>query len=327
MPVEPDVDHAIGGKRRVREEPAGQDRAIAELAQRQHGVVARRQLLEAGLSRRAIDHRMRGRRLQAVHRGVYAVGHSVLSTEGRWMAAVLAGGMRAALSHRSAGALWGLRTAGSPLIDVTVPRGPRPRRGIRFHESSVPPDELTALRGIPVTSVPRTLLDLAAILPRQAVERAIEEAEVLRLTDSLSLADMVDRYPRRRGMVAVRAILAVRGAGTGITRSELEARFLSLLDQGGLPRPAVNRSLRLRNGWIEADCVWARQRLIVELDGHAFHSTRAAFDRDRSRDRVLQAEGWRVIRVTWRQLHDETAALVADLRGLLCADGYASSLA
>jgi hypothetical protein len=142
----------------------------------------------------------------------------------------------------------------------------------------VPPDERTALRGIPVTSVPRTLLDLATIVPRQAVERAFEDAEVLRLTDSLSLADLVDRYPGRRGVVAIRALLAVRNAGVAITRSELEERFLVLLDRAGLPRPAVNRSVRLRNGWIEADCVWARQRLIVELDGHAFHSRRAAFE-------------------------------------------------
>lgn len=323
MPAEPYVDHAICGKRRARK-PAGQDGVIAELAQRQHGVVARRQLLQAGLSRRAIDHRMKGRRLQAIHRGIYAVGHSVLSVEGPWMAAVLAGGRAAVVSHRSAGALWGFRHTTSSLVDVTVPTGSRPRRGIRFHESEVPPDELTVRRAIPVTTVPRTLMDLAAVLSRRALERAIEEAEVLRLTGSLSLVDMVDRYPRRRGVVAIRSLLAARNAEVAITRSELEERFLALLDRAALPRPVVNRAVRLGDRWIEADCIWMRERLIVELDGHAFHSTRGAFERDRSRDRALQAHGWKVIRITWRQLRDEAPALVADLRRLLGADGYAS---
>jgi very-short-patch-repair endonuclease len=105
---------------------------------------------------------------------------------------------------------------------------------------------------------------------------------------------------------------------------ELEERFLVLLDQAGLPRPDVNRSVHVSGRWIEGDCVWLPQRMIAELDGHAFHTTAAAFERDRSRDRVLQAAGWRVVRITWRQLHDDSAAVVADLRGLLGADVYPS---
>jgi len=328
MPAESAVDHAIGGERRARgglDGGAGQgDRAIAELAQHQHGLVTREQLLEAGLGRRAIDHRLQRRWLQPIHRGVYAAGHSVLSAEGRWTAAVLAGGRGAVLSQRSAAALWGIRATTSARIDVTVPRWRRPRTGVRFHESEVARDELTTLRGIPVTTVPRTLLDLAAVVEPRVLERAVEQAEVLRLSDALSLVDLVDRYPGRRGLAAIKAILAAQCVGSAITRSELEDRFLALLDQAGLPRPDVNRSVRVRGRWIEGDCVWLPQRMIAELDGHAFHATAAAFERDRSRDRVLQAAGWRVVRITWRQLHDDTAAVVADLCGLLGADGYAS---
>jgi hypothetical protein len=178
-----------------------------------------------------------------------------------------------------------------------VPRSARSRPGIEFHEAAVARDELTTLSCIPVTTVPRTLLDLAAVVSRRDVERAINQAEVLRLSDALSLADLVARYPGRRGIAAVRAILATGGIGSTITRSELEDRFLAFLDRAGLPRPQVNGSVSAGGRWIEGDCVWRARRLIVELDGHAFHTTAAAFERDRSRDRALQAGGWRVVRV------------------------------
>jgi very-short-patch-repair endonuclease len=296
------------------------DLQIAELAERQHGVVARSQLLATGVSRRAIGHRVAQGRLFAVHRGVYAVGHYAGSQEARWMAAVLASGPCAVLSHRSAASLWRIRATTRSLIEVTASRQCS-RPGIQTHRGSVPADEMTVLRGIPVTTVPRTLLDLAAMLPRRQVERAVNEAEVLQLFDALSLADLVARHPRRRGVASIGALLSARSHGSGMTRSELEERFLVLLDQAGLPSPDVNRSVHVSGRWIEGDCVWLQQRVIAELDGHAFHATAAAFERDRSRDRVLQAAGWRVVRITWRQLHDDSAALVADLRGLLAADG------
>ena len=236
------------------------------------------------------------------------------------MAAVLASGPCAVLSHRSAASLWRIRATTRSLIEVTASRQCS-RPGIQTHRGSVPADEMTVLRGIPVTTVPRTLLDLAAMLPRRQVERAVNEAEVLQLFDALSLADLVARHPRRRGVASIGALLAARSHGSGMTRSELEERFLVLLDQAGLPSPDVNRSVHVSGRWIEGDCVWLPQRVIAELDGHAFHATAAAFERDRSRDRVLQAAGWRVVRITWRQLHDDSAALVADLRGLLAADG------
>ncbi len=188
------VDPAMGGKLRTRH----RDRVIAELADRQHGVVARAQLLEMGLGRRVIDHRLKRGALHPVHRGVYAVGHRVLSMEARWMAAVLVGGEGAVLSHRSAAELWGMRTSTRSRIEATVPRRCHPRPGVQLHFVLVPFDEVTTVRGIPVTTVPRTVLDLAAVVGRRHVERALHEAEVRRLGDRLSLDDLVARHPGRR---------------------------------------------------------------------------------------------------------------------------------
>ena len=163
--------------------------------------------------------------------------------------------------------------------------------------------------------MPRTLLDLAAVLDGRRLERAINEADVLRLTDALSLRDLLVRYPRRAGTPAIAAALAARAAGATVTRSELEERFLDLLERHGLARPRTHTSI----DGIEVDCAWPAQRLIVELDGRAAHGTREAFERDRERDRLLQAAGWRVIRVTWRQVSADPAAVATDLRTLLAA--------
>jgi very-short-patch-repair endonuclease len=181
---------------------------------------------------------------------------------------------------------------------------------------------VTTERGIPVTTPPRTLLDLAAVLDASRVKRAINEAEILRLTDPTSLGVLLKRHPRRRGARAIRKILATKSLGATITRSELEHRFLQFLDEAVLPRPKVNTSLQIATDrCIEADCVWRDQHVIAELDGHASHATTAGFERDRARDRALQAQGWRVIRSTWRQLHQEPAAVARDLERLLTARG------
>jgi hypothetical protein len=210
-----------------------------------------------------------------------------------------------------------MRADGRARVEVTVPQSRRPRAGVELHSSVLSSDEVTAVRGIPVTTVPRTLLDLAGVASRREIERAIHEAEVLRLSDALSLADLLARYPRRRGAATIRTVLADRGAGTAATRSELEDRFIELVESLGLPRPEVNASLHVRGRWVEGDCVWRTQRVIVELDGRSVHGTARAFERDRERDRVLQTDGWRVVRVTWRQLHSGQGALAADLRELL----------
>jgi very-short-patch-repair endonuclease len=287
------------------------DRAIGGLAERQHGVVARSQLLELGLNRGAITHRIELGRLRRVHQGVYTVGHRLLSQDGRWMAAVLACGPGAVLSHRAAAALWGMRSGSR--VEVTVPRGPRPRRGIQVHRAILPADERTTHRGIPTTTVPRTLLDLSAVVQRHETRSALRKAEQLRLTDPLSLHDLAQRYPRRPGLAAIRALLKEASIGAKIIRSELEERFQDFLLRAGIPLPQTNMVIE---GY-EVDCVWPDQRVIVELDGHATHSPAHAFEEDRVRDRRLAAAGWRVIRITWRQLQEEPELVEADLRRLL----------
>ncbi len=293
------------------------DAVIAQLAGQQHGLVARRQLLAVGVGRRAIGNRVARGRLHVVHRGVYAVGHRVLGSRGHWIAAVLAASPGAVLSHRSAGSLWGMLRATPPVNEITVGSKRASRDGLKIHRSSLPADEITVRDGIPVTSVTRTVLDLAAVLPHDRLERAIEEAETRRLVDALSIDDLLTRHPRRHGATALRTILADRRLGSAVTRSELEDRFLAFLDAHCLPQPEVNVGLEVRGSWMECDFVWRSVRLIVELDGRRTHHTIAAFERDRVRDRALHAAGWRVVRVTWRQLHADQDQLAADLRDLL----------
>ena len=233
------------------------------------------------------------------------------------MAAVLAAGRRAVLSHRSAAALRAIRRGRDGNVDITMPSSRKPRPGITWHVTKLPADEITSLAAIRVTTVPRTLLDLAVILDRRGLERAMNEAEVQRHADPLSLPALLDRYPRRRGTAAIRAILQAGGVGATLTRSELEERFLRFLARWGFPRPEMNLSVAMRGGFVEADCVWRRSRLIAELDGRAVHGTAMAFERDRARDRALNAAGWRVVRITWRQLRGEPRELAEDLAALL----------
>jgi REase_MTES_1575 len=233
------------------------------------------------------------------------------------MAAVLAAGPGAALSHRSAAASWDLRSSARGPVDVTAPRQ-RVRPGIQVRRAALAPDEITTRDGIPITTVARTLLDLAAVLPPSQLERAVERAEALGLADTVPLAALLERHGGRRGTAALREVLQ-GGVQPVLTREELEARFLTFLDAHDLPRPAVNEDLHLAGRWIQPDFLWREQRLIVELDGHETHRTRAAFERDRERDRILQAAGWRVVRITWRQLHEDPDAIAADLLRLFVA--------
>jgi very-short-patch-repair endonuclease len=235
------------------------------------------------------------------------------------MAAVLAGGPGAVLSHRPAGGLWGICSAGAAAV-ITVPRQRRPGRGIELHCSSLPPDEITVKDGIPVTTVPRTLFDLAAVLDQRQLERAVNEAEVLRLWDELSLHDLLRRYPRRPGTRVVRAVLEARRAGSSFTRSDLEELFLRFADKHGLPRPETN--VVVEGG--EVDCLWREQRLTIEVDGWETHRTRAAFERDREKSRILQAAGWRCVAVTYRQLLERPDEVARDVRRLLRASTLAA---
>jgi very-short-patch-repair endonuclease len=307
------VDRNSSGKRAE----SAVDHAIAMLAWRQWGVVTRPQLRALGLSDAEIDYRIAVGRLRLIHRGVYAVGHHRIQPEGIWLAAVYAGGGEAVLSHRSAARLWGLLPWEGE-IEVTTPTKRRNRTDIHYIRASVDAVERTVHRAIPVTTVARTLLDLGAVDgPR--VPKALEQAEVLRLLDVSELRHLVDRHPRRPGTSALRSALQAMVGWRGITRSELELRFRSLVADAGLPAPEMNCALRLGSLVIEADAVWHDARLIVELDGYAYHRTAAAFERDRQRDRVAVAAGWRVIRITWRQLAERPDDVVADLARALVA--------
>jgi hypothetical protein len=291
--------------------------AVARLARCQHGVVARRQLLELGFSRDQIGRRIRRGSLHVVQRGVYAAGHTLVSVWGKWMAAVLTCGTGSALSHRSAGELWGIISRAGGSIEVTSPGRWRAHRGVTVHQASIPGDEISIIDGIPVSGVSRTLLDLASVLSRDRLEQALNEAEVLGLTDRISVPALLARYPRRPGTVKLRAILNDAGRARGVTRRELERRFAVALASTDLPRPHRNADVAAAGRFFEVDCLWRTQRLIVELDGGFVHGTWRASERDRERDRLLMADGWRVVRITWRQLRDDAPAVIADLRRLL----------
>jgi Protein of unknown function (DUF559) len=233
------------------------------------------------------------------------------------MAAVLTA-PRSALSHWSAAALWAIWRREWRAIEITVTGNRRGCAGVHVHRVTLPADELTVHDGIPVTTPARTLLDLAAILTPHELERAANEAEVRRLTSPTSLEALVARYPGRPGTPAIKALLDDRRIGEHVTREELEHRFVAVLDDHGIPRPHTNADLALHDGsWIKPDCHWRRANLIVELDGGATHHTRHAFERDRARDRKAVVSGYRVVRITWRQLHDEPGQLATELRALL----------
>lgn len=293
------------------------DRLASAIAREQHGIVARRQLLAIGFSGRAVERRIERGVLHPVHRGVYALGFRLRSKEARWTAAVLACGPGAVLSHRSAARIWGLSPGSSRAIEVTRTRGWRAPDGVVVHRGPVPADERTEVEGIPVTTVPRTVLDYAVGASRREVERALNQMEVQQLRDALSIRDLLARYPRRRGSAVVRALLDEGAETRGVTKRELEERFAALVERHGLPRPRRNADLAVRGRPFNVDCLWPDASLVVELDGRAVHDTREAFEADRGRDRLMLADGWRVMRITWAQLRDEEEALVADLRAAL----------
>jgi len=296
---------------------------MADLAECQHGVVSRAQLEGLGLSSEAIDVRREAGRIHLLHRGVYAVGHRVVPREGRWMAAVLFCGPAAVLSHRSAAALWGVRPPATGAIEVTVPTKSRSCGSVRRHFAALPADEMTTHLAIPVTTVPRTVFDLAATARPEAVESALRKAEYLRLYDRLSLRDLLARYPRRPGARTVRMALARLAESAGAVDSPLEERFLPFLDRHRLPRPQFNAWLEVGGMRCRVDCLWPRVREIVELDGWEGHGTRSAFRDDRGRDRRLRVAGYGVTRLAWAQLDDEPETIASDLRSLLapCESG------
>jgi predicted transcriptional regulator of viral defense system len=293
------------------------DRRLTERARGQHGVLTAAQLEALGLSPRAIRHRAASGRLCRIHTGVYAVGR--LDAHGRWMAAVLACGPGAVLSHRSAAALWDFGTAGQGEVDVTVAgRAGRSRRGIAVHRGEALAAEDVAIHeGVPCTSVARTLLDLASIVDRQRMERAVDRAEALRRFDLHALRKALHRHRHRRGASTLAAILADYTAPT-VTRSGYERLLLSLVADAALPPPRTNAWIALDgNSGYEADFLWPDRHLIVEVDGRAHHARRRAFAHDRQRDRRLALAGFETRRYAASELTSAPERVVAELSAFL----------
>jgi hypothetical protein len=281
-------------------------RPIAELAAAQFGVVTRGQLLAAGFRSTVISRQVRDGRLHRLHPGVYAVGHRILVPNGHRLAAVLACGAGAALSHSSAAALHGLwRT--SARMHVTVPRtGPHSRPGLVVHRvRRLAGEEVTAVAGIPVTTVARTALDVAEEAPPHIVASLLERMERANVFDLSELNATIDRNPGRHGAKVLLGALDVEAPSA----RELQRRFLALCRDHGLPEP--EREVPI--GPYHVDFLWRDARLVVETDGRAWHEVRAAFERDRQRDLHLAALGLQVLRVTWRMVTRQAAQLAATL--------------
>ena len=288
---------------------------VARIAAAQHGVVTRAQLERAGITARVVDRRIRGGILKPLHRGVFLVGF-VEAPLAREMAACLACGEHAFVSRRSAAVMWGIikHSARPARTEITLRAGYRRRPGIQIHRTgSLHEDETTGLRGVPITSAPRTILDLAAQLPRKPLDRAISQAVGLRLTDSQQLLDIASRHAGRRGAGRLRTVLT--GSGPPFTRSEAEERFLDLLRRARIDPPEINTRVL----GFEVDFYWPQRQLVVEVDGRAFHSSPLDFERDRTRDAELAAVGIRVVRVTWLQLTSAPEAILVRLGGALSA--------
>jgi Transcriptional regulator, AbiEi antitoxin/Protein of unknown function (DUF559) len=278
----------------IRKDP---DLALARVAARQHGLVTSAQLARAGLTRAAISNRVAAGRLHPLYRGVYGLGHRKLSQEGGWLAAVLASGDGAALSHLSAATLWQIsrvRTAGA---DVVVPRQRRARPGIRARWSRhLDPRDVTKRNGIPVTTVARTLVDLTDVLTAEQLANVIHEAAFHKRFNLRAIHAAMARANGRR-LNVLRAALKGRAAGSAGTKSGLEDRFLALIRRAGLPEPLPNVHVEAAGSRIEVDAYWPELRLCVEIDGPG-HDRPRTQEEDNARDRALKAAGLRILRFT-----------------------------
>jgi very-short-patch-repair endonuclease len=266
-----------------------------------------------------VRRRVESKRLQQLFPGVYAVGHDSLTPDARRLAAVMACGPKALLSHRAAGAAQGLLPS-SPQFDVTVPSPRKPKPGIVVHRSRLIHDEdRSSVRGIPVTSVARTLVDLADVLSEDRLAKAVHEAEVQRVFDLNAIERILARMPGRTGGHRLRRVLAAYRPEAHFLRSEAERRFKHLCENHGLPQPQFNVHL----AGFEVDVYWEDVGVVVEVDGAHAHHTRRAFHADRTRDRRLAGRGIRVVRVTWLDFEDEPR-LAAELRAVRAAAARAA---
>jgi predicted transcriptional regulator of viral defense system len=303
---------------------AALDRTIALLAERQHGVLALHQLVELGLSASAVRARAASGRLHRIHRGVYAVvPRSLLTREGHWMAAVLACGPGAVVSHRTAAVLLALLEYNGSKLDVTVPNAHRRRRGpFVMHRSTTLSDkDVTVVNNVPCTTISRTLLDLGDVVERRRHERAFDQAEMMREFDLWAIQDQLERNATRPAARKTRALLEQHYIGSTPTESELEEAFLALCRRIDVPQPEVQQWITLPDGGepIRADFLWREQRVVVEVDGDKFHRTAQARSRDRRKDQRLTLHAFKPVRTDGRQIlyrpAELEAALIALVRG------------
>ena len=298
------------------------DRAIATLASRQHGVVARWQLLEAGVTARQVKLRLRNGRLHEIHRGVYVPGHPVLTAHARDMAALLACGPHAVLSHQSAASLWGLLAypASAPAYVTIPPERSATRPRIKVRRAAIARADIRWRERMPLTSPPRTILDLAGELGKDDLERLVAEANYRRLASAPELRDQLERKRGKRGNATLRTVLDLPG-GPARTRSPAERLMLRLLRKAGLTGYELNQRIHgfeVDVLWRELSFVlWRELSFAVEIDGYDAHSGRLAFERDRLKVAILEAEGLSVMPITPRQLRDDPEAVVARLRRAL----------
>jgi hypothetical protein len=287
---------------------------LAELAARQEGVVARRQLLAIGMGGAAVRHRLALDRLRRVHPGVYAVGHQPLTSSARHRAALLAGGDRCVLSHRSAAAALELARWPGTVELTTTSRHRRHLNGVCVHATrSLLRRDVTHADGLRCTSVARTLVDLAAVATTRELRRVLEQSLTLHLFDRNAVDDVLARSNGRRGLARLRKLMAEVPDEPAPAASELERRFLDLVRGAGLPLPAVNGHI----GAHQVDFQWPDHRLVVETDGRAHHTGPVAFRRDRHRDVDLELAGYHVLRIGWREVVHEPERVVALVRRYL----------
>lgn len=291
------------------------ERALARLATRQHGVVGHRQLLDLGFGTSWIERRLEEGRFSAVHRNVYAVGHSHLGQRSYWWAAVLAYEPGTLLSHHTAAVLWGFQRPRRGPIHVTAPggrQGVERRRGIWIHRCKFIPEDRTIRDGFPVTTVARTLFDFAEVAPFDSLQGAAEEADRLKLLRLRELEEVCERGRGRRALRPMRRLIEeLRPPDEG--RSPLEIRLPAFIREHQLPTTVQNVHVLGH----EVDALWPDAKLVVELDSWEHHGHRAAFERDRARDPKLLIAGYRTIRVTHRRLDREPAQLAEEIRRLL----------
>jgi predicted transcriptional regulator of viral defense system len=284
---------------------------VARLAARQHGALSRAQLRACGLGNATVARWIAAGRLHRVHPGVYAVGHTALDVGGRLFAALLYAGSGSALSHATAAWWWQLLDAQPTTIHVSGVGRRRSLPGVRMHRAGSL--DRVVHRGLAVTGVAQTLLDVGSTLPFEALRRALAEAEYRRLCDTTQLGILLRRG--RRGSASLRQALEHHVPELARTLSVLEERFLALCERSGLPMPEVNPTVE----GMMVDALWREARLIVELDGHAAHGTSAAIERDRQRELALRSRGYTVLRYTWAQVTGDPGSVVSDLRAALAS--------